>query len=223
MGGVRGPARRLERHGAEGTTRGSSGSFGGGQGPAAWRHAATFGHSIDASFAAKVTPPGEARQSLDFDLDFGSRHTDAVAGDIVIRWRTKDLSRPDVELRTVQRADDLVASDLSLGQRPGVMCARAKNSPLLLNRAICVPFTSISRAWRARSRPSSPLSQSQPWILPLVCFGTTLDAMNIVNATSAPCLSGVAGGRLRRKALRGLSCEPPSSDLLLCPVSAGAW
>ena len=166
-----------------------------GQGPAAWRHAATFGHSIDASFAAKVTPSGEARQSLDFDLDFGSRHTDAVAGDIVIRWRTKDLSRPDVELRTVQRADDLVASDLSLGQRPGVMCASAKNSPLMLNRAICVPFTSISRAWRARSRPSSPLSQSQPWILPLVCFGTTLDAMNIVNATSAPCLCGCVGPR----------------------------
>src|SRR5262249_46396074 len=79
-----------------------------------WWGSARVGPQIGAS---------RARRSSDFDLDLGSRYTDAVAGDIVIRWRTKDLSRPDVELRTVQRADYLVASDLSLGQRPGVMCA----------------------------------------------------------------------------------------------------
>src|SRR5207253_11459875 len=50
-------------------------------------------------------------------------HTDPIAGNLVIRWRTKDLSRADVELRTVQRADHLVSCDLSLGQRPSVMCA----------------------------------------------------------------------------------------------------
>lgn len=70
-----------------------------------------------------LLPSGEARRSLDFDLDLGPRHTDSVADDIVIRWRTKALSRPDVELRTMQRADYLVASDLSLGQRPGVIYA----------------------------------------------------------------------------------------------------
>ena len=150
MGGVRGPARRLERHGAECTILGCFRKLWSARDrpPGATRRpSGTL--SMRLLLQRSLQPSVEARQSLDFDLDFGSRHTDAVAGDIVMRWRTKDLSRPDVELRTVQRADYLLASDLSLGQRPGVMCASAKNSSLMLNRAICVLFISISRAWPA--------------------------------------------------------------------------
>ena len=196
MGGVRGPARRLERHGAEGTTRGCFRKlwWARGRPPGATRRpSGTL--SMRLLLQRSLQSAGEARQSLDFDLDFGSRHTDAAAGDIVMRWRTKDLSRPDVELRTVHRAHDLVASDLSLGQRPGVMCARAKNSPLLLNRAICVPFTSISRAWPGSISSVLATLTKSPMDLTSPCFGTTLDAMDIVNATSTPCPCGCVGPR----------------------------
>jgi hypothetical protein len=197
MGGVRGPARRLERHGAEGTTRGCFRKFW-------WARDRPPGATRRPSGTLSMRLLLQRHSSLllrldrrsNFDLDFGSRHTDAVAGDIVMRWRTKDLSRPDVELRTVQTADDLVASDLSLGQRPGVMCASAKKFTIAVDRGNPVfPSHRSAELGRARSRPSSPLSQSHPWILPLVCFGTTPEAMNIVNATSAPCLCGCVGPR----------------------------
>jgi hypothetical protein len=66
---------------------------------------------------------GSSQCSLDTNLDVGSRHTDTVAGDIIIRRRTNDLSSPDVELCTVQRAGHLVPGDLSFGQRGLLMRA----------------------------------------------------------------------------------------------------
>ena len=174
-----------------------------------------------------LLPSGEARRSLDFDLDLGSRHTNAVAGDIVIRLRTKDLSRPDVELRTVQRADYLVASDLSLGQRPGVMCAgivECKNSPLMLNRAICVPFTSISRAWPGSISSALATLTKSPMDLTsrVLRYNARCDEHRQCHFCPSPVRmrwsAGVGGGILRCKALR--ACHASLRQVTFCFASS---
>src|SRR5262245_19399488 len=55
--------------------------------------------------------------TLHFELDVGFQHADRIAHDVVIRWRTKDLYCPDVELCAMQGSDHLGARDLSFGQR----------------------------------------------------------------------------------------------------------
>jgi hypothetical protein len=57
-----------------------------------------------------------AYDSPHVNLDVGSRHPDRIVRDVVVRRRAKDFSRPDVELRAMQRASHLVPANFPFGQ-----------------------------------------------------------------------------------------------------------
>ena len=66
--------------------------------------------------------------SLHLDLDFRSNNTHVVARDVVIRRRTQDLSRSDIESCPMPRASHFVALNVSFGQRSFLMGAGISES-----------------------------------------------------------------------------------------------
>jgi hypothetical protein len=153
--------------------------------------ATRFGHSIDASFDAKVISCFlvrlHGRQASTSSSVPDARTLQQTTSSYAGGARTFRVRMSNFAPCKGQITATIAAKRRSrVGSRswPAIAPSAAKHSPSMLNRAICVPFTSISRAWPGSIASASLLSQSHPWILPLMCVHASLRQVTFCFASS---------------------------------------